>query len=294
MARNEGASRALSAVVVVALVVVVSVLAVLALRHGSAPAPAATSSPSSPIDSLPTSPPPTDETTPTPSATPTDPPPKAEERFLAFNVGQVWRATAGLCDGDAPTVELSTDNGESWSDVTPSGVEQVLGLSSYGEVQAELITASDGCEPDLMRTYTAGVEWASYDALAAVTYISPADVGTVVTPNGDVDAPCERPTSTRSSRGAVGIVCDGVAYRLDGDDWRELVDDAIAMDAAGGVIVVAHLDEECQDGAAVTRFDAADSAFAGCFDDVDAAEPAALSVLGGEYVLWTGDALRRF
>jgi len=292
MARNAGGARALSAVAVVVLAVGVSVLVALALQHGKA-VPAASESPST----SPTTPSavttPTETESPTPTET-TAAPVVSEERFLAFNDSQIWRGTAGSCDGDAGTLELSTDDGESWSAAGPRTLARVLGLSSYGQVDAELTATRDGCDPELLRTYSGGDEWETYPSeLAGATYVSPDDGRTIVTPGDDVEAPCATPVSARGSRGAVGVICDGAAFALGDGDWSELIDNAIAMDAASGVLVVAHIDEECDGGAAVTRFDGGDSAFVGCFDDVDPSEPAALSVLGADYMLWTGDSLKR-
>ncbi len=291
--RNGGAGARLGAIAaVVALTLGVGVLAVLALQHGSA-LPDESAAPTAPAV-------PTDSESPdasSPPETPTPPMPAAEgERFLALQGDQLWRGTAGSCNGAAPVIELSTDGGASWSDVTPAGLElqQLLGLAAFGETDGDLVGAvGDDCEPAALRTYTAGADWEIYDELlGSITYISPSDGRTVVTPSIEIEAPCAQPVSLRTSRGEVGLVCDGVAYHLDGRNWLELISGAVTMDAVGGTIVVAHADDEC-DGISITEFAAARASSVGCVAGADPNAPAALSVLDGEYVLWTGDDLRR-
>ncbi len=287
---NGGTGARVGAIVaVVALTISVGVLAVLALQHGSA-FPDESASPTVPVL-------PTDGASPTaapPAETPTPPMPAAEgERFLALQGDQLWRGTAGSCAGAAPVVELSTDGGASWSDVTPAGLElrQLLGVAAFGETDGDLVGAvGNDCEPAALRTYTAGADWEIYDELlTSATYVSPSDGRTVVTPTQRIEAPCAQPTSLRTSRGEVGVVCGGVAYQLDGADWAELTTGAIAMDAIAGTLVVAHVDESCADGAAVTQYEGGDATLLGCFAQVGVNAPAALSVLDGRVVLWTGD-----
>jgi len=289
---NDGrGTRAGAIVAVLVLTISVGVLSVLALQHGSS-LPEESASPSLPATPGASEPP---ESLPTSPETPAAPAASADERFLALQGDQLWRGIAGVCGGDAPIVELSTDGGESWSDVTPSrlGLGQVLGLAAFGDRDGDIVGAVDAdCEPTALRTYTAGVDWEAYEnLLGSATYVSPTDGRTVVTPTTRVDAPCARPVSLRTSRGEVGLICEGGAYRLDGDAWTELASGAIAVDAVAGTIVVAHIDDSCTGGVAITQFDSVNGRPLACVESVDPRADAALSVVGDVIALWTGDDL---
>lgn len=226
------------------------------------------------------------------------------ERFAAVLSEQVWRGTAGACDanGDAdgvdssvsPLVQLSTDGGETWIDVTPPGALQVLAVAAFGDGQGEVIAATGAdCAPAALRTYTAGRAWESYpNVLAASTYVSPTDRSSVVTAGTPIAAPCSDARSVRSSRGQVGLICNGAAYALINGAWTEVTPSAVTLDAVVGTLVVAHASGVCAGGVTVTRFTGTTPTELGCISDVDAATPAALSVLASDLVFWTGDSIR--
>lgn len=295
-------SRAIAIVAVAALAVVVGVLAALALQRGEGTGDERTPSP------IPTftfggdgagtpSPTPSPSATGAPAALSGD---AAQERFVAVDGSQLWRATAGRCAADAtavaPVVEYSTDNGETWQDVTPADARQVLNLAAFGEAgQGEVIAATGAdCAPAALRTYTAGRAWESYPAvLAGSTYVAPTDRASVVAAGTPIAAPCPDARSARTSRTATGIVCSGTAYLQSGDSWTALTDGAVALDAVSGTIVVAHTSDACSGGVAVTRYTttASSGTDLGCIDDVDASTPAALSMLDSDVVLWSAETI---
>lgn len=294
-----GGSRAARVAAVLGVVLLgtgVAVLAGLALEHG-ATNPDASASPTVAV----TAPPPTRGTvtpSPTPSPTPTEatPAPAADERFLAVRNEVMWRGVAGACGGTGPVVERSTDGGATWASALPPQLAggRLLALASYGLPDADIVGAAADCVAVGLRTYSAGTAWeVSDEALRLAAFASPTDPQTIVTPGGQVAAPCPTPVGIRTSRDAVGLICDGVAYRLGDGSWTPLVEGALAMDAESGTLVVAHTDQACPGGATVTRYVADAGTSLGCIAGVDAAARAALSVVGGTVVLWTGDAVLR-
>ncbi|WP_460772505.1 hypothetical protein [Microbacterium sp. GXF7504] len=237
---RSGAVGWLAGVGVAVVAVIVVVLVVLALQHArgdgttaASPRPVPTFTEATPTE------------TPTPTPTPTQQPiaaPGAGERFLAVGDGAMWRATAGQCGGPAPVIERSTDDGATWEDVTPTyrGIAQVLSLDPLAGDQAEMIARmGPACEVQALRTFTYGRFWEPYpDVLAASTYIDPANTGSVIRPDGAIEAPCTAAWGLRSQAGVVGLICDGTAYRLlDDDTWEALAPDAVAVAIADDKVV---------------------------------------------------------
>ncbi|GAA5038064.1 hypothetical protein ACFQRL_01190 [Microbacterium fluvii] len=294
--------QVIAVIAVVLLVAVVAALCVLALRHGAGDDPASVPAATPPVvergsEATETKRP---EPTATPSATPsaaateTKRSSPAEERFLSLNTTTAWRATAGSCTtGEAPTVERSTDGGQTWVDVTPTykGIGQVRGLEAFAQTEAELVAdMGDECETQLLRTFTQGKYWDSYpEILPYWTYRDAADA--VATGDGTVDAPCAEARSVRASAGTVALVCDATAYTLADGDWQPLdLADALAVAISDGVLV-AHLDDACPGGIAVSRFADADSSdLLGCAA-ADSRAPLALASSGTSIFVWSGPSL---
>lgn len=258
--------RWLAGIAVAIVAIGAVVLVVLALLHSRGEAPTGTPRPVPTFDA------PQDSTaspTPTPTPTVTPPTPGAGERFLAIGTGAMWRATAGGCGGPAPVIERSVDGGATWRDVTPTyrGIAQVLSLDPLAGDQAEIVAGmGPGCEVQALRTFTGGEFWEPYaDVLAASTYLAPQNPASVVTPAGAVAAPCPSPWGLRSSRGTVGLICDGTAYQRAGAAWQPVGTDAVAVAIRDGAVV------------AVTA--------------AQATAPAAAAVAADGLRVWSGDAL---
>lgn len=274
---------------VAALAIVVGALSVTALQQARPSTPQGNAAPAPTFDFSDDGAAPS----PTPSDAPEAPSFAADaERFLAVQGDRLWRSTAGTCGGPAPVVELSTDRGQSWTDVTPPDATQIFTTSALGDIAGETVAATDDdCAPTVLRTYTNGLEWSSYpEALGDATFLSPADSTTIVTPGSDPTAPCDDARSVRASRGVVGLICGSTAYALVDGDWIELATKASAVDAVAGTIVVAHHADGCE-GVAITRHDGAAVDELACIDDADPADPAAVSLLGDDLALWSGDAV---
>jgi hypothetical protein len=271
-------------------------LSLLALRHGDGDGVSSTAATPAPTFSFGARESAEPEATSSPAPAPIPiAAPAADERFLAVDGDEVWRATAGACGGAFPIVERSADGGGTWTNVTPPGLTQVMALATFGVEQGEVVAASGvECAPDVLRTYTAGRAWESYPQdLSGAVYVNPTERESITVADAPVPAPCADARSVRSSRGIVGAICDGTAYALIDGAWAELATGALALDAASGTIVVAHISDACAGGAEVTRFTGTASETLGCIADVDPSAPAALSVLGDDTVLWAGDTLLR-
>ena len=116
--------------------------------------------------------------------------------------GALWRGTAGACGGAAPTLERSRDGGDTWNDVTPRylGIGQLLSVEAFAGSEAQIVARmGDDCELQALRTFTQGRFWESHpEALAASTYVDPADPTKVVIADADVTAPCATPWGART------------------------------------------------------------------------------------------------
>lgn len=222
--------------------------------------------------------------------------PGADERFLAVGEDVLWRGTAGACGGDAPTIEVSYDTGATWTDVTPTyrDIAQLRTLSTFGGPNAETVAdVGEECETQALRTFTAGEFWAPYpDELASSTYVDPMDAGTIITPDGAIEAPCAEAWGLRARGGVVALICDGSAYVRDAADWMPLTPTSVSAlsISSDGVIALAHTDPAC-DGVAIARYEDDDAQDLGCVGDADPQDDAAVAFAGGAVLLWSGDAV---
>ncbi|WP_375385847.1 hypothetical protein [uncultured Microbacterium sp.] len=206
-----------------------------------------------------------------------------------------WRATAGECGKTPPTVERSTDDGATWTDVTPTyrGLAQISSLDAFTDTQGELVGAvGSTCQTQALRTFTQGQFWESYpDVLAASTYLDPADPSVVVTPTGRVDALCAAPTSLRSSDDEVALICDGSAYTLGrANSWTAVdVPDSLALAMSPEGILVAHTSIGCTGVAVSLVAPSAAPVQVACATTVDpAVGPVAIASDGDRLLVWAG------
>lgn len=242
-------------------------------------------------------------TTPTPTPTPQAPSPapatsRADERFLTTGSAVWWRGVAGQCGGTEPLIERSDDGGATWTDVTPRyiGVGQVMGLSAFSAVDAEMVAAvGPDCEVQALRTYTEGQFWEPYpEVLAASRYVDATDPSVVVFPGEPVPSPCPAPTGLRTSGDTAALICDGIAWVRTGAEWTALTPTGVtALTLVGSDIVLAHADAACA-GTNIARVAADNPAVVqplGCAAGTDPAAPTAVTTLNGDVLLWSGDAL---
>lgn len=230
-------------------------------------------------------------TSPTPTPAPVAIHDRSLERFLAVGADALWRGTAGACDGAVPTLERSTDDGETWADVAPTslGMVQLSGLAPFAGSEAEIIAGmGDDCGVQVLRTFTQGDFWApSPEGPESAAY---ANAAGVMLRGESIDAPCDDIRSLRSSAATVAAVCAGTAYVLDESEWTALSpQDVVAVALDGGDVWIAHLSETCT-GLALTRVAPDEStADAGCAAVADATAPAALAIGEDHAVLWAGN-----
>ncbi len=208
----------------------------------------------------------------------------------------MWRGTAGRCGSAEPTLERSSDGGETWEDVAPRylGIGQLLSLSPFADGQAEIIAAMGAdCEIQTLRTFTQGQFWESYpDALAASYYVDAADPSQIIGPDGGFAAPCPDARSLRTGDGLVAATCGGAAFVLaDDDTWRQLpATGAAALTISDGDVVVAQVDEACS-GLALARYSGASAETAtqaGCAAGSVPSAPTAIVLSDQRVHVWSG------
>ena len=282
---RRGLPAAVVAVLVIALAAAVIALAALAIERGRGVEPTGGARPAPSFSfGADASPSPTetveiDLTAPGPA-----------ERFFAVGDGVLWRATAGECGGDAPVIERSDDDGESWADVTPTyrEIRQVRDLIGFAETEADIVAdLGEDCETQALRTFTQGTFWSPYDdLLPRSTYLD----GTTVADDGErYEAPCDQPWSLRTAASLTAVICDGTASVWQDGAWFEVGTDVVSLDVFDGEVVGAVVDADC-DGVQVTTLGAEDEPI-GCAAVADPTAPAALALTDVGVRVWSGDDL---
>ena len=231
--------------------------------------------------------------------------PRAQERFfMVDSVGTLWRAVAGSCTtGEPPLVERSSDDGATWSDVTPRylGITQVAGLLPLEPGEAELIAAvGTECAVQGLRTYTQGEFWSSYpEVLDSASYVAPTEAAALVSAAGAPPAPCDAPSSLAVDGTTTALVCGTTPYVWSPDSgpgWVEVpATPTRAAHVAGGMLTLARASVDCVGTAISTTAVADPSALqTTCLTGVDPAAPAVLAAdPRGGVVLWAGETLTR-
>jgi hypothetical protein len=275
-------------VAVAVLAVLVVAIAALAFQHARPSDAAATAAPV-PTFSLGVD---AGLTTPSPTAAT---PPSAGDRFLTVGSDALWRATAGRCGETEPRVERSTDGGRSWTDITPryKGIAEVGTLDPLGGSAAQMVAAlGDNCDVQGIRTFTRGRFWEpNKDVIAPARYIDFHNGGVVVTPDGEIAAPCPSAHGLRATGPVVALVCGKTAYVLSGGSWMKLPATGVAAVAvSSGTVIVAHDGNQCR-GLTLTEYPEARWSTGnpvGCAVDADAGKQTAIASGGGGVYVWSG------
>ncbi|WP_336641748.1 hypothetical protein [Microbacterium sp. USHLN272] len=293
MARKRVISRSarswLFGVAVVVTAAVAIALTLLAFDHVQSRTPDGPET-SAPVFA-PATPSPSPSATDIPAAAPYDP---ATQRFIAVGDGVVWRGTAGVCGGTAPSLERSVDDGETWTDVLPEYLEigQLLALDAFDGSQAEIVAGRGAaCEVQLLRTFTQGEFWASYpDVLARSAYVDASTPRLIIVSGAPIEGPCDESHGLRRWGGSVAIVCGKIAYVLGEQTWMPLdVPNVLAIAPDGDDLVLASNANAC-DGIALRRFAVDGSSVdAGCVETSAPVPALALSSVSESITLWSGD-----
>lgn len=225
-----------------------------------------------------------------------------DERFLMVGSGALWRGTAGRCGSVAPTLERSIDDGETWTDITPTykGIGQLLALTPFAGDQAEIVALmGDDCEVQALRTFTYGQFWDAYDdALAAAWYVDPSQPGIIIGAGEQIAAPCAEVRELRTAGDVRVVRCEAGAFVLsaDGEGWTPVDADGVAtVSATRDSVMLGHAANDC-DGLAVAivrNTEPASVARRACVTTTRATDPAAIAARGRETLVWSGDGWLR-
>ncbi|WP_441875194.1 hypothetical protein [Microbacterium gubbeenense] len=288
MKQNVTRRSRLGVVILLIMALVVGALVVVALQKGSdtaasAPRPSVSSQPlpAAPIAS--------------PSLTAPPVVAREEERLLAIGDGVVWRGVTGSCvDGVEPLLERSTNDGATWTDVTPRyrGVSQVLRVDPFAGTQANLVVTLDAetCEPQGLRTFSDGAYWADQTVPDGVVYLA-ADGGLRDGEVG-VEAPCAEPRSVRGREPMAVLLCDGKVLVSGETDWEETgLEHATAVFAGTETVVAAHSAVGCDGLAISTVASGKEPVLLSCEKHLDPSLATAVAVSGDRIAVWNGDAL---
>ena len=245
--------------------------------------------------------------TATPKQVATSSPPAAitaPTRLLAaFDSSTLWRTEIGSCPGEQVAPELSTDGGETWATAAESGAAAILAVNALSGVEASMITlAAVDCRPELVTTFVAGDQWATYpDRLDSNWYVIPTDRAVVHSPAGSFVAPCENVVvlAARSDE-AAGVLCDDGSFvrtNAAGASWGA----AVAMPgvlnltaSAGGYILAAAERDGCGGIQVLNTSERNDGSIVaiGCVESESLSNDVAIESKGEDVWLWGGSEMR--
>jgi hypothetical protein len=214
---------------------------------------------------------------------------------------RLLRAQGVECGAGDPTLEVSADGGQTWTQADTSmlemaGVRQI----QFGEGgRAQLAFVDQQCGLQFARSYVYGGAWEAGPGAGGIWTLSPEDdVEGLVVSGEEVEAPCTVVgTSGASERGI--ILCDDGTVAVS-DDSGQSWSDTIAVDGAQAVasgaddfLVVSQDTDDCA-GVSVRSFDGDELGDSGECKDVEI-EPdqIAASVGAGSLYVWANDETLR-
>lgn len=221
--------------------------------------------------------------------------------MTALNSSTLWRTEVGSCPGGEVTPELSTDGGETWETAADSGSAAILALTTLSNTEASMVTLSAiDCAPELVATFVAGDQWATYpDRLANNWYVNPTDRAVVHSPAGSFPAPCSSviALAPRSDTVAAVLCSDGTLVRTadSGASWGAAVATPGAVNintGSDGYILAAAGWPACGGVQLLTTPEALDGATTpiGCHAGAFSEGAVALAETNGRVILWAGDS----
>ncbi|RPF26401.1 hypothetical protein [Georgenia muralis] len=236
------------------------------------------------------------------SSTPEEPSapevPEPPVRLLAVaSPTEAWRATSTGCGAPA-VLEHTLDAGATWQEV-PSEVSPITRLRLLDDGTLVAIGGGPDCVPTYRSTVTDGASWVTEDQfLPGSWYVTPGDRTTLVTPLGEVAAPCTGAAADLAAVDAerAAVLCaDGTVDVSDdaGVTWTPatLSGSAAAVGAEAERFILAGTTPAC-DGVGITFLDPAGAAVggvSGCAATSLDAQPVAVGSTAGAAWLWVGD-----
>jgi hypothetical protein len=147
--------------------------------------------------------------------------PSTATMFDANDQGIVVIATAGTCDGTAPTVLVSEDGGRNFAPVKPD-VSRVLSVNARTDGGLDIVGADDACEPVGLTSSDGGTTWTD-SSVGTGWYRDPSSPTGVVVGTTSTDAGCDVMALVGLSPTAVRVSCgDGTVRSSDdaGQTWE--------------------------------------------------------------------------
>lgn len=170
-----------------------------------------------------------------------------------------WRAE-GTPSGEAATVEVTTDGGNTWQPTDP-GISAVVRLTAYGHGGVFVVGANADCNATLVKVTAPDRAWQTdQQALADTWYQMPDNPLIVHAPGGDKSRPCLKRLMGLASIGsyrAVAVCGNGRLKSLnEAGHWTTLMQrGAVAVNADNDRFVVVRTSSGCS-GLTVQTFDA--------------------------------------
>lgn len=220
--------------------------------------------------------------------------------LAAADASVAYRAVTGPCPATPAALEVTGDSGVTWTPAAPAEAASIREAFTDGtEVVSIVASQTDGCAPELLRSFARGAEWQVTEELATRWHLAD---GQVVAPSGASSVPCAAPVQlAQRDPSAAAVLCDDatVAATTDGGTtWTSSgqIDGAASVaPSADGYRVAVTRRDDCAGAQVVPISPALEvGAPGGCLPS-DAADGATVLATAGDGTvwIWSGDVVAR-
>lgn len=284
------------AIAVVGLVVIDVTLVLLAVGR-TAPSQHGTPGPIPTFSSTPSAVEPSETATAAPGQTADPASVGSDQRRLltALDGREAWRASSGICGGDEPVLQHTTDGGREWDTVAlGTDVRAVSALRATTDGLSVLVAVGDDCTPTVRTSADDGATWVAGERGSAGSGV---DGSSIELTSGRIESPCADPVDAYQGQYTTVVACaQEVDWRSGTEAWVHVaLPDVQAIADAGNTYTLARLGSSTCSGLQIVRLPATQVTAStkvspiGCWTEAGSDGSAAIDLAGKVLWAWAGD-----